>query len=156
MENNKNIFVDVWDVTKKPLSSQEALDFVADDINGAADLFLGAVRNHNMGRQVEGVSYDVYEELAINNFREICEEASEKWGTKEKPLRFYVVHGKGRLNIGGLSIMIAVGSPHRKEAFKACRYVIEQIKHRSPVWKQEHYIDGDSDWVQGHALCQHG
>jgi len=152
-DNNENIFIDVWDVETKSIDAQQALDFVADDANGAANLFLGAVRNHNQGREVEGVSYDVYEELAVNNFRDICEEAISKWG---KELRLYVVHGKGRLNIGGLSIVIAAGSPHRKESFEACRYVIEEIKHRSPVWKQEHYIDGDSDWVQGHALCQHG
>ena len=152
-DNERNIFVDVWDVETNPLDAQAALNFVADDANGAADLFLGAVRNHNQGREVEGVSYDVYEKLAINNFREICEEAVEKWGPR---LKLYIVHGKGRLDIGGLSIVIAAGSPHRKEAFEACRYVIEEIKHRSPVWKQEHYVDGDSDWVQGHALCQHG
>ena len=70
-DNNQNIFVDVWDIEKNPIDASKALDFVADDAHGAADLFLGAVRNHNLGKPVNGVSYDVYEELAINNFKEI-------------------------------------------------------------------------------------
>jgi len=153
MDNNSNIFVDVWNIEKTAIDASQAFDFVSDDAHGAADLFLGSVRNHNLGKPVKGVSYDVYEELAINNFKEICNEAIEKWGPR---MKIYVVHGKGRLDIGGISIVIAVSSPHRKESFDACRYVIEEIKHRSPVWKKEHYIDGDSEWVQGHALCQHG
>jgi molybdopterin synthase catalytic subunit len=150
---SNNIYVDVWDVEKQPIDPAKALEFVEDEANGAGTLFLGAVRNLNQGRQVNAVSYDVHNVLAINNFREICEEAQAKWG---KEVRLYVVHGKGRLEVGGLSIVIAAGSPHRDEAFQACRYVIEEIKHRSPVWKQEHYIDGDSEWVKGHALCSHG
>ena len=148
-----NIFVDVWNVDEKPLDSNQAIAFVQDGANGANALFVGVVRNHNQGRVVKGVSYDVYEELAKNNFKEICEEAQKEWGEK---LRLYVVHGKGRLDIGGVSIMIAAGTPHRDESFKACRYVIEEIKKRSPVWKKEHYVDGDTEWVQGHALCSHG
>ena len=99
-----------------------------------------------------GVSYGVFEPLARQSFTDICKEAQEKWG---KTLSLYIVHGKGRLDVGGISIVIAVGSPHRDEAFKACRYVIEQIKHRSPVWKLEHYADGDSEWTQGCELCTH-
>lgn len=146
------IFVDVWDVTQKPLDAMEALDFVTTNANGAETLFVGTVRNHNLGKPVLGVSYDVFEPLAKTSFREICEEAQAKWG---KDVSLYVVHGKGRLDIGGVSIVIAAGSPHRDEAFKACRYVIEQIKHRSPVWKLEHYVDGDSEWTKGCELCTH-
>lgn len=147
-----NIFVDVWDIEKKKINTAEALEFVADDINGAFNLFLGAVRNHNHGQKVLGVSYDVHNKLAINNFREICKEAQEKWGDN---LKLYVVHAKGRLNIGDLSIAIAVGSKHRDESFQACRYIIEEIKKRSPVWKLEHYVNGDSEWTKGCELC-HG
>lgn len=144
------IFADVWNVAERPLNPAEALAFVTDAPMGAETLFVGTVRNHNQGKPVLGVSYDVFDALAKTSFRTICAEAQEQWG---KQLRLYVVHGKGRLGIGGVSIVIAAGSPHRDEAFKACRYVIEQIKHRSPVWKLEHYTDSDSAWTQGCELC---
>lgn len=146
------IYVDVWNTVEKPLDAQAGLQFVTNAPNGAETLFVGTVRNHNLGKKVLGVSYDVFEPLAKQSFREICEEALAKWGTA---LDCYVVHAKGRLDIGGVSIVIAVGSPHRDEAFQACRYIIEEIKHRSPVWKLEHYEDGDSEWTQGCELCTH-
>lgn len=140
-------------VSSKPLSPEAAINFVSDDAHGAADLFIGTVRNHNLGKSVIGVSYDVFDELALQTFREITDDARLKWGEK---LSIYIEHFKGRLEIGGMSILIAVSSPHRDESFKTCRFIIEEIKHRAPIWKQEHYLDGDSEWVQGHALCSHG
>ena len=132
------ICVDVWNVDTQPLDAMAGLSWVADAPNGAQTLFVGTVRNLNQGKQVLGVSYDVFEPLAKQSFMEICTEAQARWG---KALSLYVVHGKGRLPVGGVSIVIAAGSPHRDEAFKACRYVIEQIKHRSPIWKLEHYAE---------------
>jgi len=146
------IYVDVWDVSERPLNALEALSFVTKAPNGAETMFVGTVREWNQGKEVLGVSYDVHTSLAKVSFEEICREAQEKWGDA---LSCYVVHGKGRLEIGGVSIVIAVGSPHRDEAFKACRYIIEHIKHRSPVWKLEHYVDGDSEWTKGCELCTH-
>ncbi len=143
---------EVRDVAQTPLDAAEALGFVEAPGHGAGALFVGAVRNRNQGRDVLAISYDVFAPLAEQCFGEICAEAEAKWGPD---LRLFVAHAKGRLDVGGLSVVIAAGSPHRNEAFSACRYVIEQIKTRAPVWKQEHYTDGDSDWVQGHALCQH-
>lgn len=140
-------------IATQPIQPQAALQFVADPAHGAADLFLGSVRNHNLGKVVHGVSYDVFDELALQVFTEIANEARQSWGDK---LNIYIEHYKGRLDIQGISVLIAVSSPHRDESFKACRFVIEAIKHRAPVWKQEHYADGDSEWVQGHALCSHG
>ncbi len=147
-----SIHVEVRDTSTQVLDPSEALAFVDAPGNGAGALFVGVVRDFNQGRSVNGVSYDVFAPLAEQNFAEICNEAQAKWGEQ---LRLFVVHGKGRLGVGGLSIVIAAGSPHRGEAFSACRYVIEEIKSRSPVWKQEHYVDGDSEWVKGHALCGH-
>lgn len=144
--------VEIRNHEASPLDPAEALDFVAAPENGAGALFLGAVRNLNMGRDVRAVSYDVFAPLAEESFREICAEAREKWG---EGTNIYVAHAKGKLAVGDLSIVIAAGTPHRSESFAACRYVIEEIKKRSPIWKQEHYTDGDSEWVQGHALCQH-
>lgn len=145
-------YVDVWNVEERPLDVAAALEFVTEDPNGAETLFVGTVRHFNQGRDVTGMTYDVFDPLAKQSFADICDEARTKWG---EDLYLYVVHGKGKLGIGGISIVIAAGSPHRDEAFKACRYVIEQIKHRSPVWKLEHYVDGDSEWSQGCELCTH-
>lgn len=140
-------------VATNPISVDASVKFVADSAHGAADLFLGTVRNHNLGKAVKGVSYDVFDALTLTTFNELAAEARLKWGDN---LNIYIEHFKGRLDIGGISILIAVSSPHRDESFKACRFIIEQIKHRAPIWKQEHYLNGDSEWVQGHALCSHG
>ncbi|MEK6746164.1 MAG: molybdenum cofactor biosynthesis protein MoaE [Pseudomonadota bacterium] len=139
-------------ISEEPLSIQKAADFVDVAENGALNMFIGKVRNHNMGKAVNAVSYDVFAPLACNVFHELCAEAKAQFGER---LRLYIEHYKGRLTIGGISVIIAVGSPHRDESFKACRYLIEQLKIRAPVWKQEHYVDGDSEWVKGHALCGH-
>lgn len=139
-------------VSESPLSVEAATAFVNAPENGAMDMFVGRVRNHNLGREVTAVSYDVFAPLACTIFHELCEEAIRKF---EPRARCFIEHYKGTLDIGGISVVIAVGSPHRDESFKACRYLIEELKKRAPVWKQEHYVDGDSEWVQGHALCGH-
>ena len=139
-------------ISEEPLSIQKAADFVDTAENGALAMFVGRVRNHNLGKAVNAVSYDVFRPLACNVFKELCTEARVQFGGR---LKLYVEHFKGRLEIGGISVVIAVGSPHRDESFQACRYVIEQLKIRAPIWKQEHYVDGDSGWVKGHTLCGH-
>ncbi len=149
----ENIHVDIRDNDRHPLDPAAAIAFVEAPGNGAAVLFIGAVRDHNQGRSVIGVSYDVHETMAKRSFHDICAEACRQG---PQGLRIHLSHAKGRLPVGGLSVVIAAASPHRDEAFKACRYVIEELKHRSAIWKQEHYTDGDSAWLQGHALCSHG
>ncbi len=149
MINMGKIYVDVRNVNETPLNVMEGLAYVTENFNGAEALFVGTVRNHNQGRKVLRVSYDVFEPLTKQSFKDICLEAQEKGGGG---LDLYVVHGKGCLDIGGISIVIVAGSPHRDEVFKATRYIIEQIKRRSPIWKQEHYVDGDSEWIQGCEL----
>jgi molybdopterin synthase catalytic subunit len=134
------------------LSVTDALDFVQADNHGALDLFIGTVRNHNLGREVVAVDYDVFIPLAISVLEHICQQACD---TFDPSLKIYVSHYKGRLLIGGKSVIIAVSSPHRSESFLACRYILEEIKVRAPIWKQEFYVDGCSEWVKGHALCQH-
>jgi molybdopterin synthase catalytic subunit len=135
-------------VSLRPLDPAEAFAFVADPACGAVASFIGVVRQTNLGRDVVAVSYDAFEELATNILDEIAREALQA----DPAMNIYVVHHKGRLDVGGISIVIAVSSPHRAEAFEAARRIIEQVKHRVPVWKQEHYADGDDDWVKGHAL----
>lgn len=139
-------------VSDKTLDIGAAHDFVADPAHGAVNCFIGAVRDKNMGRNVVGVSYDVFEPLAQNVLQGLCERVRDEYGGK---INIHVSHFKGRLDIGGVSVIIAVSTPHRDESFSACRMLIEELKRSAPIWKQEHYTDGDSEWVQGHALCQH-
>jgi len=121
--------------------------------HGGQAFFFGAVRNFNHGKPVKAVSYDCYDQMAVPELKHIVFEARAKWG---EDLDFVIFHGTGRIEVGQFSVGIGVSSPHRDEAFQACRYVIEELKVRVPIWKQEHYLDGDSEWLKGHELCQHG
>jgi len=136
-------------ISTKHLSIEKAMDFVDDAINGATNIFVGRVRNHNLGKAVNAVSYTSHDNLANKIMKQICEEAIQKFDDR---IKCFIQHYKGRLEIGGISVVIAVGSPHRDASFKACRYIIEELKTRVPVWKQEHYVDGDSDWLEGNSL----
>ncbi len=136
-------------MTDEPLSVDTLSRTLCRDDVGAQIVFSGVVRNRNDGRRVVAVTYDAHRQLAERTFREIAEEACARWGAD---LSVVVAHRTGRLSVGEVSLLIGVGSPHRDEAYQASRYVIEQLKVRSPVWKQEHYADGDSDWLKGHSL----
>ncbi|QDW65961.1 molybdenum cofactor biosynthesis protein MoaE [Luteimonas granuli] len=140
----------VTDVAEGPLDPAAAMGFVSDPGFGGMTMFVGRVRDLNHGRVVTGVSYDMFEPLALNGFRDICEDMDTRFGPKVK---LYVAHAKGRLGVGDLAVVIAAGTPHRDEAFRACRELIERVKHTSPIWKQEHYEDGDSVWSEGCSLC---
>lgn len=132
-------------VSADPIDPAEVLSRVGDEADGAALLFLGVVRDHADGRSVSGMSYDAYEEMATSVLAEIAGEAAERLGTD----RVAVQHRFGELAIGEVSVAIAVSSSHRAEAYEASRYVIEEIKKRLPIWKKEHYVEGESVWVEG-------
>lgn len=139
------------EVTDQVLDTQALLAHAADPSFGAQTLFVGVVRNLHAGRKVLAVSYDAFTPLCEKVFREICQEAEQKWG----PLSLTLVHRTGRLGVGEASVVIAVGSPHRDESYLASRYLIEELKVRAPIWKKEHYEDGETEWLRGHALCGH-
>lgn len=141
----------ITQINTTPLSTEEAVLAVQDARFGALDLFVGTVRATNFNREVTKVCYDLFDPLALKILQEICEEAAN---TINYPVAIYVAHFKGELLVQGVSIIIAVATPHRKEAFSICRAILENIKNRAPIWKQEFYIDGNTEWVQGHALCQ--
>ncbi|HEX7817049.1 molybdenum cofactor biosynthesis protein MoaE [Dyella sp.] len=109
--------------------------------------FEGWVRNHNEGRQVDGLEYEAYESLAIIEGERILREAADRYGV----LAAHGVHRTGSLAIGDIAVWIGVASAHRDEAFRACRYIIDEIKHRLPIWKKEHYVTGEAAWV----ACSH-
>jgi molybdopterin synthase catalytic subunit len=112
--------------------------------DGALCLFVGVVRAENEGRRVRYLEYEAYEEMALPLMAEIAAETHRRWPVSEVRL----VHRLGRLEIGEASVAVAVVSPHRAEAFEACRYAIDTLKARVPIWKKEHYADGAS-WLEG-------
>lgn len=137
------------EVSSEHLNINEAISFVSNDGYGAIDLFVGVVRNTHEGKDVTGISYDVHKPLAEKNMKEICDEAQSKWANT----KYYVSHYHGSLDVGGVSVVIAVGAAHRGDVFEACRYVIEEIKKRTPVWKKEHYVAEESAWLPGQSLA---
>lgn len=141
----------VVDIAKGKLDPAAALEFVSDPGFGGITMFVGRVRDLNQGRDVTGVSYDMFDPLALTVFAQAVVEAEAAVGPK---LKVYVAHAKGRLAVGDLAVVVAAGTPHRDEAFRACRSVIEKVKHQAPIWKQEHYVDGDSVWSEGCSLCE--
>lgn len=128
----------------------EGIAAVSDPGFGGIDVFIGKVRDLNQGRPVNGISYDLFEPLVLNEIERFAAEIQATFGPK---LKLYVAHAKGRLAVGEVAIVVAAGSPHRDEAFRACRQLIEAVKHHCPIWKQEHYQDGDSKWSEGCSLC---
>lgn len=136
----------VWShVGPEPIDPADVLSRVGDDGDGAVILFLGTVRNHAEGRRVSGMTYEAYASMAGRVLAEIVGETAGRWNTD----RIAVVHRTGSLDLGEASVAIALSTPHRAAAYDASRYVIEQIKERLPVWKHEHFVDGDSRWVPG-------
>jgi molybdopterin synthase catalytic subunit len=112
--------------------------------DGAVASFLGLVRDHNQGRRVSYLDYEAYEPLAVRALNRIVDEAREAWPSA----RLGVHHRIGRIELGEASIIIVAASPHRADAFAACRYMIERVKQIVPIWKHEHFEGGDV-WLEG-------
>lgn len=132
--------------------SMDALAHSNNEWHGAEAWFFGRVRKINHGRIVTRLSYDIHKQLAHKVLAKICEESIQKW---ESSARVWVLHSYGDLTVGDISVLIKASCPHRDESFKVCRYIIEELKQRAPIWKKEYYTDGESEWLKGHALCQH-
>ncbi|MBF0852629.1 molybdenum cofactor biosynthesis protein MoaE [Gluconobacter wancherniae] len=108
--------------------------------------FEGWVRNTNEGRPVDGLDYEAYDALATKEGERILDEAMARYDISHA----VAMHRTGSLNVGDVAVWIGVSAPHRDAAFRACRYIIDEIKHRVPVWKNERYLDGDTQWVACH------
>ena len=111
---------------------------------GAIVHFLGVVRNNTEGREVSYLEYEAYPPMAEKKMAEIAQEIHEKWGLD----RVAMIHRVGRLEIGEVSVAVAVASPHRKEAFEACHYAMNRLKQIVPIWKREVWVDGEEEWVK--------
>jgi sulfur-carrier protein adenylyltransferase/sulfurtransferase len=120
--------------------------------SGGFCAFEGWVRNSNDGREVDGLEYEAYAELAMAEGERILDEAIARYGVTDARC----AHRTGHLKVGELAVWIGVSAPHRDEAFRACRYIIDEIKHRLPIWKKEHYLTGESNWVAcAHVYREH-
>lgn len=146
-----DLHVAVMDRRVAALDVAAALEFVGDPRFGGIACFVGRVREHNLGCIVTGISYDLFQPLALRMFQSIGARARVEVAA---PLKLWIAHAQGQLGIGDIAVVIAAGTPHRDEAFRACRLAIEAVKHEAPIWKQEHYIDGDSAWSEGCSLCE--
>jgi len=123
-------------LVREPVDVAALQDVASRD--GALCLFLGVVRDENEGRRVLRLEYEAYEDMALPLMEEIAAEARRQFGVGE----VRIVHRLGRLEIGEVSVAVAAASPHRAEAFAACRYAIDTLKARVPIWKKEFYADG--------------
>jgi molybdopterin synthase catalytic subunit len=116
---------------------------LADPACGGYAAFEGWVRDSNEGQRVRRLEYEAYETLAVREAERIVAEALSRFGVRHAAC----AHRVGELAVGELAVWVGVSAPHRDEAFRACRYIIDEIKHRLPIWKKEHYLNGDSGWV---------
>ena len=140
----------IIDIKEKKLSVVEAENFISSYDYGASIFFTGTVRNQNENKNVIGITYDSHDVLVTNSFQEIYNEADQKLNIKDKSV--YIEHAKGYLNLGEISIIIAVACKHRDQAYVLSRYIIEEIKKRAPIWKKEHYQNNDSTWLKGNPI----
>ncbi len=131
-------------ITSAPLSAEAVLRAVEGPGAGAVTTFVGLVRDHNVGRKVLWLDYEAYAPLAEKALGIIIAEAEGRW----TGARMAIHHRTGRLEIGEASVVIAVATPHRADAFAACRYAIERIKQIVPIWKHEHF-EGGEVWIEG-------
>ena len=140
-------------ITFAPLSLEEAYQLADDSANGAIVVMSGMVRNNTEGKSVVALEYQAYEPMALRVFQQIAAQIRHTWSDVT---RVVIHHRTGKLAVGEISVLIAVGCPHRGEAFAACQYAIDTLKHNAPIWKKEHWHDGSTSWVSIGACEQPG
>jgi len=140
----------IIDIEKDKIKTSIAEAFIKSSSYGASIIFNGTVRNINKNKEVIGMTYDTHDELVIKSFEEIYNEASEKLKIIDKAV--FIEHIKGYVVLGETSIIIAVACKHRDQAYMLSRYIIEEIKKRSPIWKKEHYKNEQSEWLKGNPI----
>ena len=132
-------------LTKEPINVNDVIDAVYDTRAGAVDVFIGWVRDRTSEKQVVRLEFEAYEKMAVSEMQKIADMASSKWPV----CKLSIVHRVGELQLGELPVVIAVSTPHRADAFEACRYVIDTLKQTVPIWKKEIFEDGEV-WVAAH------
>ena len=132
-------------IEKILISSAES--FINSSKFGASIYFTGTVRDLNNDKIVKGITYDAHNEMVIKSFENIYKDADDKLKIKDRAV--FIEHVKGYVNLGEISIIIAVACKHRDQAYLLSRYIIEEIKKKSPIWKKEHYKKNESAWLKG-------
>ncbi len=139
---------DHFAITFAPLSLDQVYQLADDSTNGAIVMMSGMVRDNTEGKAVVALEYQAYEPMAIRVFQQIATEIRQTW---PDVTHMVIHHRTGKLQIGEISVLVAVGCPHRSEAFAACKYAIDTLKHNAPIWKKEWYSEQDgtlsSTWV---------
>lgn len=133
----------MFELTQTEIDPSRQSSNLSDPGAGAFATFEGRVRDNNEGKDVTALSYEAYDKLALTEAQKILQEARDRFGI----LKAQAIHRTGDLKIGDIAVWVGVSSPHRKEAFAACQYIIDEIKHRLPIWKKETYKDGTYEWV---------
>ncbi|HTO74209.1 MAG TPA: molybdenum cofactor biosynthesis protein MoaE [Gemmatimonadales bacterium] len=136
-------------LSRNPIDVQRLVASVVTDERGGVATFVGLVRNHQDGRQVERLEYHAYEPMAEAECARILTEARSRW-----PVDAGLEHRLGALAIGDVAVAVAATGDHRAESFEACRWIVEQVKHRVPIWKKEFYADGTVGWVDPTRLAE--
>lgn len=144
---------DNFAITFAPLSLEEVYALADDAGNGAIVVMSGMVRNQTDGKAVVALEYQAYQPMALQIFAQIAAQIRNTWLDVN---RVVIHHRIGKLKIGEISVLVAVGCPHRSEAFAACQFAIDTLKHNAPIWKKEHWGDGSSSWVSIGACEQPG
>ena len=146
----EKVSVPLFAVTHDPVDLSALISAVSHEVDGAPTItgavtsFLGLVRGENLGQRVTHLEYEAYEPLAVKVFSRIAEEVQGRW----PDVRLAMHHRLGTLRVGDPSVAIAAASPHRADAFAACRYAIERVKQIAPIWKHEFFEGGDV-WIEG-------
>ena len=150
IENISSTNKDYFRITFAPLSLTDIYALADNSGNGAVVVMSGTVREQTDGRPVTFLEYQAYEPMALKVFAQIALDIQQQWPDVNTVA---IHHRTGKLSIGEISVLVAVGCPHRAEAFDACRYAIDTLKHQAPIWKKEHWRDGASSWVSI-AACE--
>jgi len=138
----------VWfEITSENLTAEALVQRVRRDESGAVLVFLGVVRNHNLGRRVDFLEYDAYPQMAEKVMQEIAAEAQQRWDITDIAIQ----HRTGRLEIGETSLLVAVASAHRREGFEAGQWIVDRFKEIVPIWKKEVW-EGGEEWIEGELV----
>ena len=140
----------IIDIENEKMETSKAELFIKSSSYGASIVFTGTVRNINENKEVTGITYDSHDELVLKSFEEIYNETRNKLKIIDSAV--FIEHIKGYVGLGGISIIIAVACKHRDQAYVLSRYIIEEIKKRSPIWKKEHYKNAESEWLKGNPI----
>ena len=140
----------IIDISKEKIDILKAEEFLSSSNFGALIYFVGTVRDLNENKKVTGITYDSRDTMVIKSFEEIYKESETKLKIKDKAV--FIEHVKGYVPVKEKSIIIGAACKHRDEAYNLSRFIIEEVKKKSPIWKKEHYTNEESEWLKGISI----